>query len=298
MFARSRDAQAEHPPAISRSSPAFLTLFDEPGPVTLRRMRWLSLGAGFGLLIVVAVGVRRFHTAGQLDWDKWAPLFERNSLDFFWEGLRGTVKAAAGVCVLGGGAGILLALGRISRIRIVRWLSQGYIEIARTVPVLLLMFLFLFALPDYGYNPDRYWKLVLPLAISNAAAFAEIFRAGFLSIPAGQSEAGLSLGMRQHQVMSRIVFPQSIRRISPSLVSQTVGLLKDTSLGFIVSYPELLQNGRVLASFTGSLVQTYLVVAVLYFIPTSLLSLSARRLKARVDSRIAGGDSGSVMAAG
>ena len=166
--------------------------------------------------------------------------------------------------------------------------AQVYIEIARTVPVLLLIFLFLFALPDYGFNPDRYWKLGLPLAISNAAAFAEIFRAGFLSIPAGQSEAGLSLGMRRHQVMSRIVFPQAVRRISPSLVSQTVGLLKDTSLGFIVSYPELLQNGRVLASFTSSLVPTYLVVAVLYFIPTSLLSLSSRRLKNRVDRRLAG----------
>ena len=109
----------------------------------------------------------------------------------------------------------------------------------------------LFALPQYGLNLPLFWKLVVPLTVSNSAAFAEIFRAGILASTAVRREAGLAVGLRRGQAMRLVVLPQAARNVPPSLVSQSVGLLKDTSLGFVVSYTELLYSGQVLASYTA-----------------------------------------------
>ena len=172
---------------------------------------------------------------------------------------------------------MFLALGRLSKVRTIRWLSSGYIEIARTVPVLLLIYLMLFGLPQLGINFPTLWKLVIPLAIANAAVFTEIVRAGVLSLPHGQSEAALSLGLREGRAMRLVVLPQAMRNVTPSQVGQLVSLLKDTSLGYIVAYTELLYRGQVLSAFNHLLIQTFFVVTLIYLVFNGSLSALASK---------------------
>jgi glutamate transport system permease protein len=143
----------------------------------------------------------------------------------------------------------------------------------------------LLALPRYGVDLPLFWKLVAPLSVSNAAAFAEIFRAGIRSVERGQLEAGLALGLTRGRAMRLIVLPQAARRVLPSLVSQSAGLLKDTSLGYVVSYAELLYSGKVLANYNHLLIQTYLVIALIYLVINASLAKLARTLEARQRTR-------------
>jgi glutamate transport system permease protein len=191
------------------------------------------------------------------------------------------------VAVISAAAGILFALGRLSRVRPIHWLATGYIEIARALPVLLLIYVTLFGLPKYGINLPLLWKLVLPLSVANTAAFAEIFRAGILSLPKGQNEAARSLGMTGWQSMRLVVLPQAVRSVTPSVVSQLVSLLKDTSLGYVVAFTELLFRAQVLAAFNHLLVQTFLVVTAIYLVCNGLLSALARRLQSVTARRTA-----------
>ncbi|SHN75560.1 amino acid ABC transporter permease [Cryptosporangium aurantiacum] len=254
-------------------------LFDEPGPRGRRRIRIASIVTVVVLVAVVVLALRQFASHGQLDADKWRPFGEWPIWEYLLVGLRGTVQAAALVAVLGAAFGLILALGRLSPVRPVRWLATAYIEIARTLPVLLLIYVTLFALPRYGINLPLLWKLVLPLTVANAAAFAEIFRAGILSMPRGQNEAAVSLGMTRVQSMRLVVLPQALRAVAPSVVSQLVSLLKDTSLGYIVAFTELLYRAQVLAAYNHLLVQTYLVVTLVYLVCNLSLSGVAHKLQ-------------------
>jgi glutamate transport system permease protein len=263
-------------------------LFDEPGPRGRRRIRIVSIVTVVVLAAVIALGLHQFGDHGQLDPAKWSPFGQWPIWKYLLVGLRGTLEAAALVAVLGAAAGLLFALGRLSPARPIRWVATTYIEIARTLPVLLLIYVTLFGLPRYGINLPLLWKLVLPLTVANAAAFAEIFRAGILSMPRGQNEAALSLGLTRAQSMRLVVLPQALRRVAPSVVSQLVSLLKDTSLGYIVAFTELLYRAQVLAAYNHLLVQTYLVVTLVYLVCNVILSALAHRLQNFTRRRAAG----------
>lgn len=254
-------------------------LYDAPGPRTKRRILIWSVISTVVLAGLVALGLWQFASHGQLDAAKWAPFTQWAIWEYLFVGLLGTLEAAAYVAVLSAVAGIFLALGRLSQVRTIRWLATGYIEIARTLPVLLMIYVTLFALPSAGVNLPLLWKLVLPLTVANSAAFAEIFRAGILSLPKGQSEAAVSLGLSSGQTMRLVVLPQAVRHITPSLVSQLVSLLKDTSLGYIVAFTELLYRAQVLSSYNHLLVQTFLVVTFIYLVCNGSLSFFAHRLR-------------------
>jgi glutamate transport system permease protein len=256
-------------------------LYDEPGPRGRRRIRIASVVSVLVFAGVVVLMLRQFASRGQLDADRWTPFLSWPIWEYLLVGLRGTLLAAAVVAVLGGALGVLLALGRLSPIRPLRWLCTGFIEVFRTLPVLLLIYLMLFGLPAYGINLPVLWKLVVPLTIANAAAFAEIVRAGVLSLPRGQTEAGYSLGMRRLQVMRAVVLPQALRAVTPSLVVQLVSLLKDTSLGYVVAFTELLYRAQVLSAYNRLLIQTFLVVTLVYLVVNGLLSALASRLRRR-----------------
>jgi glutamate transport system permease protein len=254
-------------------------LYDAPGPRTRRR---IAVASGISLLALVglaALAVHQFAAHGQLGSAQWRPFAQWAIWRYLLEALWGTVRAALLTAVLGAAIGMVFALGRLSPVRPIRWLSAAYVEIARTLPVLLMIYVTLFALPRYGVNLPIIWKLVAPLTVANSAAFAEIFRAGILSLPRGQTEAALSVGMTRGQAMRIVVLPQAIRRVAPSTVSQLVGLLKDTSLGYVVSFSELLYRGQVLASFNHLLIQTFLVVTAMYLACNLILSALAHRLQ-------------------
>jgi glutamate transport system permease protein len=252
-------------------------LYDVPGPRTRRRILVWSVVSALVLAGLLAVGLWQFARHGQLDAAKWAPFTQWPIWRYLLVGLLGTLEAAACVSVLSAVAGVFLALGRLSAVRPVRWLATGYIEIARTLPVLLMIYVTLFALPSVGVNLPLLWKLALPLTVANAAAFAEIFRAGILSLPRGQPEAALSLGMTAAQSMRYVVLPQAVRHVTPSLVSQLVSLLKDTSLGYVVAFTELLFRAQVLSAYNHLLVPTFLVVTLVYLLCNGSLSFVAHR---------------------
>ena len=256
-------------------------LYDEPGPRTRRRIRIASVVSLLVLAAAAALMLRRFASRGQLDADRWTPFLSWPIWEYLLVGLRGTLLAAAVVAVLGGALGVLLALGRLSPIAPLRWLCTGFIEVFRTLPVLLLIYLMLFGLPAYGINLPVLWKLVVPLTVANSAAIAEIVRAGVLSLPRGQTEAGYSLGLRRLQVMRAVVLPQALRAVAPSLVVQLVSLLKDTSLGYVVAFTELLYRAQVLSAYNRLLIQTFLVVTLVYLVVNGSLTALASRLKRR-----------------
>ncbi|MGG7509817.1 amino acid ABC transporter permease [Plantibacter sp. YIM 135249] len=277
-------------PAPKRSAPKrgtrqTVSLYDEPGPKTRRNIRIWSVVVVLVLVGMVVAGLVQFGSKGQLDAAKWTPFLSWPVWEYLLVGLWGTIQAAALVAVLGGVFGLFLALGRLSRVRPIRWVSTAYIEIARTVPVLLLIYLMLFGLPQLGLNFPLIWKLVIPLTIANSAAFAEIIRAGILGLPSGQREAGISLGMSEAQTTRLVVLPQALRFATPSLVTQLVSLVKDTSLGYIVAFTELLYRGQVLSSFNHLLIQTFVVVTLIYLVFNGALSTVAARLRTRPSKR-------------
>ncbi|GGK66495.1 amino acid ABC transporter permease [Sphaerisporangium melleum] len=270
-------------------------LFDEPGPRARRRTRVATLVSALALLALAALAVRQFAANGQLDAARWQPYATWPMWRYLLGGLWSTFLAAVVSAALAMAGGLLLALGRVSHRPALRWAAGTYVEVVRTVPALLLVYVVLFGLPRYGLDLPLFWKLVVPLSVSNAAAFAEIFRAGIRSVDRGQTEAGLAVGLTRGQAMRLIVLPQAARRVLPSIVSQSVGLLKDTSLGYVVSYAELLYSGRVLANYNHLLIQTYIVVALVYLVVNASLSKLARGLEARqagAARRAATGDAG------
>lgn len=271
---------------MSANQASASVLYDAPGPRTRRRIRIASAVSLLVVAALVVLAVLQFGSHGQLAAAKWEPFTQWAIWRYLFKALWGTIQAAALTAVLGAAFGLVMALARLSRIKPVHWIAVCYIEIARTLPVLLMIYVTLFALPAYGINLPTIWKLVAPLTVANSAAFAEIFRAGILSLPRGQTEAALSLGMRHGQAMRLVVIPQAVRRVTPSLVSQLVSLLKDTSLGYVVSFTELLYSGQVLASFNHTLIQTFLVVTAIYLVCDLLLSALASRLQRGVRRRL------------
>jgi glutamate transport system permease protein len=170
------------------------------------------------------------------------------------------------------------------------------VEFFRAVPLLVLILFCLLFLPTVGVPMTAFRALVLGLTLYNMAVLAEIFRAGILSVDRGQREAAFALGMRKSQVMTLVLLPQAVRRMLPVLVAQLVVLLKDSSLGFIVGYVELLRQARSLVEYFnfqfGNIYtfQLYVAAGLIYIIVNVLLSQLAKYIEKRTrrDRRTAG----------
>lgn len=260
-------------------------IFDTAGPRAARRIRiltWISVIVIAGLF---ALAYYRFYASGALAPSKWMTFVQPPTMRYLGQALLNTLSAAgiAGLAALP--LGLLLALGRLSTWRVLRWPCTAIIELLRAIPVLLLIFAFMFALPMYGINVSTFYKLVIPITLCAAATIAEVFRAGVLAVPRGQREGALSVGLTDGQTFRLVVFPQALRIVVPALVAQLTIVVKDTAFGYVVSYPELLQSGRVLIANTGDLVQTYIVVTVVYILVNMLISFGARALDERMARR-------------
>lgn len=269
-------------------------LFDAPGPRGRVRIRILTV---LGVLLVAALlglALWQFARSGQLGRSRWQPLFQISYLRFLVDGLVGTLVATVISAVASFPLGMLLALGRLSRKGIVHRLSATYVELFRSIPLLLLIYAFLLALPRLGINLPQLWQLVVPIVLVNAAVLAEIFRAGINAVDPGQREAALALGMRDGTAMRSVILPQAVRLVVPALVTQLVALLKDSTLGYVVSFPELMKQSDNMLAYTHLLVQTYLVIAALYVLVNFLLARLAGRLERRIGARARRAAAGSV----
>ena len=264
-------------------------LFDLPGPKARARTRIGTLIGSLLILGLLAIVLIRLAGNGQLDPQRWAVLFDPRTgvPQTLARTLVNTLEVAAVGMVAATALGLLLVVGRLSDHGAVRWVTGVYIEFFRAIPLLVVIFALYFLLPKYGIRPRPSRHSTGGLVLYNSAVLAEIFRAGILSIDKGQSEAAYGIGMRKSQVMALILLPQAIRRMLPVLIAQLVVLLKDTSLGFIIGYFELLRRARSLVEFFtprfGSeyTFQIYVAAGLIYIIVNVLLSQLARFVEKR-----------------
>jgi glutamate transport system permease protein len=257
-------------------------LGEDLGPRGRRTVLLATIAAILLLIGAVWVAAQRFASHGQLEAERWAWLWQNpDAVGFLLDGLWNTVQVAAISMVLAVLLGAVLALTRLSLTRAVRWTSGTWTEVFRAVPLLLLIYFTARLLGRYGINVPSFWVLVIGLVLYNGAVLGEIFRAGILSLPRGQTEAAWSVGLTYWQAMRLVILPQALRRMIPALVSQLVTLLKDTSLGFVLPYEELLRRGQIAAEFTGFALQAYIYVAVAYVAVNFALSRLARTLETR-----------------
>lgn len=256
-------------------------LADALGPKARRRVWIASIVAGVLVAGVIGIAIQRLADKGQFAERLWEPFTEPAVLRFFLTGLANTLKAALVAMGLALVVGAFLALGRLARNGPVRWAAGAWVEFFRAVPLLLLIYFSGLGLPKYGIDLPIFWYLVLALVAYNSTVLAEIFRAGILSLDRGQSEAAFALGLSYWQTMFTVIVPQAVRRMVPAIVSSLVTLLKDTSLGYVITYEELLRRGRLSGEFYGNMLQSLVFVAAFYIIVNFTLSQIARRLELR-----------------
>ncbi len=264
-------------------------LFDVPGPKARMRQRIAAVIVGLGSIAVIAWVLSKLGEKGNLDPAKWSPF----ATPVVWQeylipGIIGTLQAAAIAVVLAVALGFLLGIGRLSLIRPVRWISSILVEFFRAVPVLVMM---IFSFWLYSYNqivPPQHLALaavVTGLTFYNGAVIAELIRAGVENLPSGQQEAGLSVGLTPSQTLYSIQIPQAITAMLPALVSQLVVILKDSALGYAITYLELLNKATQIGTAYANVVPALMVVAVLYilmnYVLTWLAALVERRLSRR-----------------
>ncbi|HEX8081351.1 MAG TPA: amino acid ABC transporter permease [Jatrophihabitans sp.] len=258
-------------------------LYDVQGPRARRRVLIGSIVGGLILLVLIGLAVQRLAANEQFEYAKYEPFFNEPQLyERLWEGLKNTLNAAGYAIVLASVLGVLLAFGRLSRQPLIRLPAVAVIEFFRGVPLLLLIFALFLAFPIVvGTDLPALWALVLALTMYNGAVIAEIIRAGVQSIPKGQTEAAYAIGLSRGQTLRMVLLPQAIRVMLPALISQLVVLLKDTSLGFVIGFSELLRTGGQLVQALNNPLQLYLAVALIYIIINSLLSGLASYVEGR-----------------
>jgi glutamate transport system permease protein len=249
-----------------------------------------SIVSGVVILVLIAVAINRLADKGQLAEAKWRPLTQWSVLKFFLGGLGNTVKAALTAMVIALAVGAVVGLARLARGWPQRWLAGLYVQFFRGLPLYILILFSWVGLPKLGVKLDVFWYLVLALAVYNSAILAEIFRAGILSLDRGQSEAASAIGLRYWQAMGLVIVPQAVRRMVPAIVSQLVTLLKDTSLGILVAYEELLRRARISSEFFHNPVHSIALVALIYIAVNATLSFVATRLEARQRRRYRAGE--------
>lgn len=265
-------------------------LFDAPGPAARRRYRMLSI-ITLVVLVAALAGVI-YGLRAQLGPEKWAPFLEAPTWTlYFLPGLIGTLQAAAIAVVLAGVLGILLGSARLSH---AKWISVPagiFVEFFRAVPVLMMM-LFAYYVLLYNQILTGYVLLlasvVIGLTFYNASVIAELIRSGVHSLPRGQGEAGLAVGLTRGQTLMAIQLPQAIRAMLPSLVTQLVVVLKDSALGYMIGYSELLRASQTLASVRGNLIVSFLVAGIIFVLVNIVLTGFAQWLERRMARRTTG----------
>jgi polar amino acid transport system permease protein len=179
--------------------------------------------------------------------------------------------------------GLLTGLGRISRLRIINRISTIYVEIIRGIPLLVQLFYIYYALGQLVQVP-RLIAAVTAMSICYGAYMGEIFRAGLQSIPKGQMEAALALGLSRGQAIRKVILPQTVKIVLPPVGNEFIALLKDSSLVSILAVSDLLRRGREFASTTFHYFETYTVVALVYLVFTLFFSRLVGMMEDKLDS--------------
>jgi glutamate transport system permease protein len=261
-------------------------LFDAPGPRARVRNRVIS---AVTVIVVVAVAwlvYTRLEAKGQLTAAKWEPFLTGDLWrTYILPGIEGTLTAAAVSIALALVLGFVLGVGRLSRNIVIRWVSSVIVEFFRAVPVLIMMIFAYFLYANYDVFPSKHLALagvITGLTLYNGAVIAEIVRAGVHALPKGQAEAASALGLTSGQTMRSILLPQAVTSMLPVLISQVVVVLKDTALGYQITFVELVRQGTNVGSSYGHYIPALIVIALLMISLNFALSWLATKLEARM----------------
>jgi glutamate/aspartate transport system permease protein len=219
---------------------------------------------------------------GNFDFD----VIQRSWVYLFTTGMAFTLKLTALAMAGGILVGTLLAVMRLSSIRIIPAVAATYVNVIRAIPLVLVIFWFYFLVPyvgawiigsDQPIKVGAFMSSLITFTMFEAAYYCEIMRAGIQSIPRGQASAGLALGMSNSQTMINIILPQAFRNMVPVLLTQSIILFQDVSLVYVLSIPDFVGAASKVAQRDGRMVEMYLFVAVVYFLMSFGLSLLVRR---------------------
>lgn len=271
-------------------------LFDAPGPKARARHRLGGVLGGGVVLAFLAFALRKLDETGQLEADKWKPFIgltvnniDANLwVDYILPGLLNTLKAAAISIVFALAFGLVFGIGRMSHVAVIRWVCTVVIELFRSVPVLVMM---IAAFYYFSFNNifvsdvNSLAAVVTGLTLYNGSVVAELLRSGVASLPKGQSEAGLTIGLTSGQTLRQIQLPQAVTAMLPALVGQLVVVLKDTALGQLITYPELLNTYQQIGSTWSNIVPAMFVIALIFIAINYTLSLLAGRVERRLRGR-------------
>src|SRR5690242_1909254 len=261
-------------------------LFDAPGPRALLRNRIVTVVALVITLLVLWVVYSKLESKGQLTAAKWEPFVTPNLWKtYILPGVQGTLTAAAVSIVLALALGFLLGVGRLSTHPAIRIPSAVFVEFFRTVPVLIMMIFAYFLYAQYDVFPSKHLALagvITGLTLYNGAVIAEIVRAGVNALPRGQSEAASALGLRWGQTMRAILLPQAITSMLPVLISQLVVVLKDTAIGYQITFLEMVRQGTQVGAAYGNYIPALIVIAILMIAVNFSLGYFATWLEGRL----------------
>ncbi|WP_338702019.1 amino acid ABC transporter permease [Streptomyces sp. Q6] len=249
-------------------------LYDIPGPKTERRHKLYGLLSTLAVLALAGWILYLLFDTDQFTHTKWMPFEYKGIQELLLRGLGNTLKAFALAAVLSLVLGTVLAVGRLSDHRPVRWIATLFVEFFRAMPVLVMIFFIYVAL-----KVEPLPALVTGLALYNGSVLAEVFRSGINSVERGQREAAYALGMRKTQVMAHVLVPQAVRAMLPAIISQLVVALKDTSLGYLITYEEFLHAGKLIASnldYDLPFIPVVMVISPIYIGMCMLLSWFAQ----------------------
>ncbi len=224
---------------------------------------------------------------GNFDFD----VISRSWVYLFQTGMVFTLKLTALAMVGGIVLGTLLALMRLSSNRLISGVASSYVNLIRSIPLVLVIFWFYFLVPyiaawvigaEEPVKVGAFSSALITFIMFEAAYYCEIMRSGIQSIPRGQVWAGQALGMNYWQTMGSIVLPQAFRNMIPVLLTQTIVLFQDVSLVYVLSIPDFVGAASKIAQRDGRLVEMYVFVAVVYFVLCYALSFLVKRLQKRV----------------
>lgn len=261
-------------------------LFDAPGPRARARNRVFNVGTAVVIALVIWVVYAQLNAKGQLTAAKWEPFLTPNLwTTYILPGVQGTLIAAVVSIVLALVLGFVLGVGRLSTHPAIRVPSAVFVEFFRAVPVLIMMIFAYFLFAQYDVFPSKHLALagvITGLTFYNGAVIAEIVRAGVLALPRGQSEAASALGLRWGQTMRAILLPQAVTSMLPVLISQMVVVLKDTAIGYQITFLEMVRQGTQVGASYGNYVPALIVIAVLMISVNFTLSWFATWLEGRM----------------
>ncbi|GAA4286772.1 amino acid ABC transporter permease [Georgenia daeguensis] len=267
-------------------------LFDAPGPRTRRRIAAVNVVGAVIVLGVLAWVLWGLAGKGQLAAAKWNPFVTESVwVDYLLVGLWNTLRAAAVSIVAANVFGLLFGLGRLAQSRLVRGVSGTVVEFFRAVPVLIMMIFFwnVFSyVPGPWEGQAPFYGVVVGLTLYNGSVIAELVRSGVHNLPRGQREAGLAIGLTPSKSLRLVEVPQALIAMMPSMISQLVVILKDTALGYIITYSELLRSARLVGSTFANYIPALIVAAVIFIVINYTLTWVAERVARRLSSRTAG----------